>query len=360
MVTGIAPIESRVLGTAAPTGWRKTVRHPTARGYLYNMAANPPRPIELRAASLFDIDPELGELVDVRHLAAARQRAIVAVAELPAGPWSPAHLERAGGRPFAIMIVEGLVLRELLLAGSTATELLGPGDIVDHRGAQDALLPTVVRWSVPEAARVAILDDRLLAILRPWPGVGRILLDRAARRELRLATHRAIAQLPRVDQRLLAFFGHLAERWGRVAAPGVIVPMQLTHETLGRLIGARRPTVSLALKEMAGSGLLERRNDGTWLLRYEAFERLGAGAAIPAGWQSAEARPIAPPAASPNARPGRTGPALTVEDVKVLTARIDHLREQHARRLSHCATILERSRTVRLELRRERDGRPAP
>src|SRR3569623_1331628 len=80
----------------------------------------------------------------------------------------------------------------------------------------------------PEAARVAGLDDRLLAILRTWPGVGRILLDRAARRELRLTTHRAIAQLPRVDQRLLAYFGHLAERWGRVGAAGVIVPMQLT------------------------------------------------------------------------------------------------------------------------------------
>jgi CRP-like cAMP-binding protein len=323
------------------------------------MAATTPRPLELRAASLFDIDPELGELVDARHLAAARQRAIVAVAELPAGAWSPESLERAGGRPFAIMIVEGLLLRELLLAGSTATELLGPGDIVDHRGAEDALLPTVARWSVPEAARVAILDDRLLAILRPWPGVGRILLDRAARRELRLSTHRAIAQLPRVDQRLLAFFGHLAERWGRVAAPGVIVPMQLTHETLGRLIGARRPTVSLALKEMAGSGLLERRNDGTWLLRYEAFERLGAGAAIPAGWQSAEARPVAPSTDGGPARAGRAVRSLSVEDVKVLTARIDQLREQHARRMSHCATVLERSRSVRLERGRERDGRSA-
>jgi CRP/FNR family cyclic AMP-dependent transcriptional regulator len=112
------------------------------------------------------------------------------------------------------MVVDGVVLRELLLAGSTATELLGPGDIVDHAAPGETLLPTEARWSAPEAARVVILDDRLSAILRTWPGVGRILLRRAARREIRLSTHRAIAQLPRVDQRLLAFFGHLAERWG--------------------------------------------------------------------------------------------------------------------------------------------------
>ena len=320
------------------------------------MAAISPRGLDLRAASLFDIDPELGELVDARHVTAARQRAIVAVAELSAGAWSPECLDRASGRPFAIMVVEGLVLRELLLAGSTATELLGPGDIVDHRPSEDALLPAEARWSVPEAARVAILDDRLLAILRPWPGVGRILLDRLARRELRLSTHRAIAQLPRVDERLLAFFGHLAERWGRVAAPGIIVPLQLTHETLGRLIGARRPTVSLALKDMAEGGLLERRNDGTWLLRYEALERLGAEAAIPQGWQPAEARPVATP---PGNGEGTGAPArrpLSADDLQALRARVDRLREQHIRRMSHSATVLERSRSTRLALRHEMDG----
>jgi CRP-like cAMP-binding protein len=324
------------------------------------MAAISPRPLELRAASLFDLDPELGELVDPRHLPAARPRAIVAVADLPSGPWSPARLEHAGSRPFGLMVVEGIVLRELLLAGSTATELLGPGDIVDHRSAEDALLPIGARWSVPEAARIAILDDRLLAILRPWPAVGRVLLDRATRREARLSTHRAIAQLPRVDERLLAFFAHLAERWGRVAASGVVVPMQLTHETLGRLIGARRPTVSLSLRDMAADGLLERRNDGSWLLHYEAFARLGAEDAIPRGWQPADARPLAPAVgdashAAVAARVPR--PAMSAEDVQALRARVDSLREQHARRMSRCATVIERSRSTRLILRDERGER---
>ena len=178
------------------------------------MAVNAPG-IELRAAALYDVDRELAEALDERQLADARLRAIVPVAELAAGPWPTAHLR-------------------------TATELLGPGDIVDFTGVEDALLPADVRWSVPDAARIMVLDDRMLAILRAWPGVARVLLSRAVQRERRLATHRAIAQLPRVDLRLLAFFGHLGERWGRVTPSGVLLPLHLTHETLGRLIGARR------------------------------------------------------------------------------------------------------------------------
>jgi CRP/FNR family transcriptional regulator, cyclic AMP receptor protein len=319
-------------------------------------AVTSPRPLELRAASLFDLDPEVADLVDARHLAAARSRAIVPVADLPAGPWSPASLAHASGRPFALMVVEGLVLRELLLAGSTATELLGPGDIVDHRSAEDALLPSETAWSVPEAARIAVLDDRLLVVLRPWPAVGRILLDRAARRELRLSTHRAIAQLPRVDERLLAFFGHLAERWGRVASAGVVVPMQLTHETLGRLIGARRPTVSLALKDLSGAGLLERRSDGSWLLRYEAFARLGADAAIPPGWQPGEARPLAGAVAGEDRGEPRDRRALSPEDVKALRVRVERLRAEHTSRMTRCATLLERSRSARPAVAGERSG----
>src|SRR3954464_2422228 len=84
----------------------------------------------LRAASLFDIDPELAEGLDARRRAEARARAIVSPAARPPGPWSPAHLSEGATRPFALIVVDGLVLRELVLAGSTATELLGPCDIV--------------------------------------------------------------------------------------------------------------------------------------------------------------------------------------------------------------------------------------
>jgi CRP/FNR family cyclic AMP-dependent transcriptional regulator len=298
----------------------------------------------LRAASLFDIDSELAERLGPTQRAEARGRAIVPVADLPAGPWSPVELGDVASRPFALMVVEGLLLRELVLTGSTATELLGPPDIVSVLPTDDALLPAEVQWSVPQAARIVVLDDRLVHVLRAWPGVGRVLLDRAARREARLATHRAIAQLPRVDQRLLAFFAHLGERWGRVAGDGVVLPLQLTHETLGRLIGARRPTVSLALKELAASGSVERRKDGSWLLTYEAFELFGAGDQVPIGWQAADARQLPDGEQDAPDRP----PGVKPEDIDVLRKRVEHLRREHADRLSRGVHVLERSRQVRL------------
>jgi len=308
----------------------------------------------LRAASLFDLDPELSEHLDARQRSEVRSHAVVPVADLPAGPWDPASLLDAVSRPFGVMVVDGLLLREILLAGSTAAELLGPCDIVAVAPVDDPLLPTEVVWSVPQEARIAILDDRLLQILRSWPAVGRLLLDRAARREARLSTHRAIAQLPRVELRLLAFFAHLSERWGRVASAGIVMPLYLTHETLGRLIGARRPTVSLALKDLAIDGLLERRDDGSWVLSYDAFERLGAAPELRASWQPAEARHLAEPEPEPEPAPVLSGPERAA-----LLARIEALRAQHAERLSRCTLTLERARATRREIVRVRAERAA-
>ena len=308
----------------------------------------------VRAASLFDIDAELAERLDARQRTEARPHAIVPVIELTAGPWSPEHLDDGAARAFALMVTDGLVLRELLLVGSTATELLGPGDVVALGPSDDAFLPTKAEWSVPQAARIAVLDDRLAGIVHAWPGVSRLLLERAARREIRLSTHRAIAQLPRVDQRLVAFFAHLAERWGRVAANGVVVPIQLTHETLGRLIGARRPTVSLALKDLAADGLLRRREDGAWLLGYEAFERLGAESAVPVGWQRADARPLGEPRGDGAAASRQAARGMTPEDMAALRERVESLRSQYETRLIRAASTVERSREMRLTLRRER------
>ena len=124
-------------------------------------------------------------------------------------------------------------------------------------------------WSVLSPSTFAVLDRRFAAELARWPEVTAALFDRLSERSLRLATTQAISQLTRVDRRLKALFWHLAERWGRVSGDGVIVPLALTHRILGQLVGARRPTVSTALGELAERGELTRRADGSWLLRGE-------------------------------------------------------------------------------------------
>ena len=81
----------------------------------------------------------------------------------------------------------------------------------------------------------------------------------------RLTGQLVICQLPRVDQRVLAILWLLAESWGHVTPGGVRLPLALTHETLGALIGARRPTVTLALRKLSEKGSIVRQDSG-WLL----------------------------------------------------------------------------------------------
>ena len=92
-------------------------------------------------------------------------------------------------------------------------------------------------------------------------------MRKAIRRVHSLALHLAVSHLRRVDTRLLVLLWHLADRWGRVEPDGVRVPMRLTHQTLGRLVGAQRPSVTTALKQLADAGHVARMADGTWLLR---------------------------------------------------------------------------------------------
>jgi CRP-like cAMP-binding protein len=91
------------------------------------------------------------------------------------------------------------------------------------------------------------------------------LFDRVVRRSRRLAVNMAIVHQPRVDVRLRMFFWLLAERWGIRGPDGVRLPVPLTHALLGELVAARRQTVSKALGELAGQGLLGW-NGEAWLL----------------------------------------------------------------------------------------------
>ena len=100
-------------------------------------------------------------------------------------------------------------------------------------------------------------------------GVLATLLERTMRRTLRMGVHQALLQLSPVETRLLVLFWHLAERWGRVTPKGIVLPLGLTHQLLGQLVGCRRASVTTALKAVTRSGLVVRLGDGGWLLRGE-------------------------------------------------------------------------------------------
>jgi CRP/FNR family cyclic AMP-dependent transcriptional regulator len=81
-----------------------------------------------------------------------------------------------------------------------------------------------------------------------------VLLARATRRARLLSFRLAILELRHVDLRVLLLLWHLADRWGRVSAEGIRLDLELTHELIGRMIGAHRTSVPLALKQLTDQG----------------------------------------------------------------------------------------------------------
>jgi CRP/FNR family transcriptional regulator, cyclic AMP receptor protein len=260
-----------------------------------------PHDLQERVAPLLDVDPDLGEFLTPEQARDAHRRLVVRLRRLETGPWAAASLSVADPGHLGLLLLDGVIMREVLTTDVAATELLGPGDVVRPWQLADeaSLLRAQVRWSVLCDARVAVLDRRLAQQLTSFPEVMSLLMERMGGRSQRLAIAQAIAQLNRVDQRLLTLFWHLAERWGRMTPDGIAVPLTLSHRLLGQLVGARRPTVSTALGELAAQGKVLRRTDGSWLLP-----------GTPPGEPDARIMRFVPPRRRFMAREAATGPAL--------------------------------------------------
>ena len=76
----------------------------------------------------------------------------------------------------------------------------------------------------------------------------------------------AIAHHHRLEDRLRLFFWELADRYGHVTPAGVRLDIGLTHELIGHLVGAYRPSVSVALARLERDGHVRRGERGLLLL----------------------------------------------------------------------------------------------
>lgn len=224
--------------------------------------------------SILDIDPELAQDLDEESLALARRHLAATPITLPFGPLQVPTPN--GDQPTPVLglfVVDGLIARDVELAGRATTELLGAGDVIRPWDDDFSLdqLPGSVSWSVLQPTRAVILDRRFAAVAGRWPVIFDTIVQRTMRRSRSLAIQRAIAQVPRVDARIIVLMWMLAERWGRVGTDGIRLPLSLTHDTIAKLVGARRPSVTTALGSLARKGLLQRADDG-WLLHGESAQ----------------------------------------------------------------------------------------
>jgi CRP/FNR family cyclic AMP-dependent transcriptional regulator len=250
---------------------------------------------EPRWAPLLELDPELGRLLPPSRRAEAARGLVVSVQELSDGGRGLARLDRSSPCHLGLLVLDGVVAREVVLGHTVSTELLGAGDVIRPWTIEEpvALLESTVLWSALSDVRLAVLDRRLAAELCGYPELYAALVDRLSQRSARLATTQAISQMTRVDRRLVALFWHLAERWGRVTAAGVHVPLRISHRMLGQLVGARRPTISSAVAQLAETGELVRRPDGTWLVAGERAAPPATGRPAPPRFKLLTERAVA-------------------------------------------------------------------
>jgi len=111
-----------------------------------------------------------------------------------------------------------------------------------------------------------VLDASFIQRMSAYPEVIAELAGRLARSSAEGCLRLAIVQEPCLSSRLHFMLWHLADRYGRVHPEGVVLHLPLCHSLLSWLVGASRPAVSRALKELERAGHIARRTDGTWWL----------------------------------------------------------------------------------------------
>jgi CRP-like cAMP-binding protein len=220
-----------------------------------------------RHASLLDLDPDLGADLDDGRREAARRHLAVRLARVEKGEWRPEADAFGAQGGVGLFVVDGFAVRRVQLAHRAAAELLGPGEILRpwQDDGEHAHYPFAATFQILRPLTLAVLDRSFRVRVGAVPEVVGALFARVTERARLLAGNLVVAQLPSVEDRVLVVLWHLADRFGRVRRDGVLLPVNLSHEIIGTIVGARRPSVTSAVGRLTARGLVARDPAG-WLL----------------------------------------------------------------------------------------------
>lgn len=225
------------------------------------------------AVWVLDEDPDLGRNVEGPRRGELQSRAVARLLRIGCSESDLAALVPAHENDLGVLVLDGLLARNVVVAGAAFTELVGTGDLLrPHDDLTDPKsLRAHVAWTVMEPTRLALLDHRFARRVAPWlPAIAAVLLERTVQRARWLSIRLAINEKRRIDERLLLLMWHLADRWGRVDSDATRLPLRLTHELLGRMVCAHRSSVTTALNHLVEKGSLSRDSQGLWILHGEA------------------------------------------------------------------------------------------
>jgi len=233
------------------------------------MADPPPRKRLTTIVTVVDEDSDVAQDLSAPRLEQARRESVARLVVLGPGESFPLEDVLAGRGGLGLLVLDGAVVRSLAMGDRNGLELFGPGDLVrpsESAGEAGIMMPTRIGWWALCPTHLAVLDARFTSRMCSYPEVIDQLTGRLERRSSNHALRLTIMQQPRLPTRLHLLLWHLADRFGRMHPEGVVLPLALSHEVLAQLVGAQRPSVSRALKELERGELIARLPDGTWRL----------------------------------------------------------------------------------------------
>jgi CRP/FNR family transcriptional regulator, cyclic AMP receptor protein len=233
-------------------------------------ASRPALDAERATVRVLQADEALGAGLAPHVRAEARERAIAETLVLEAGAWTPEVPSSDWRGGLGLLVLEGLISRQVMVKRRTSLELLGPGDLLRPWSYPPGLLSSVsvpATWEVLTAARLAVLDRQFAARSAPWPEVTGVLLDRAVQRSRLLAVQSAVRQGGPTEERLLLMLWHLAHRWGEFDRDGVALRLRgLSPAVLARMAATSRAAAAGALDRLQAQGRVEQLEEGGWWL----------------------------------------------------------------------------------------------
>jgi CRP/FNR family transcriptional regulator, cyclic AMP receptor protein len=245
---------------------RRGLRPPASAARDRSIAADHLTSARCEWVGILDEDPDLCATLDPKIATRARRLLRAPVVILDRDDPRPPEYDPA--TTFGLLVLSGLMGRRVGIGRAHAIELLGPGDILrpwDHDHELDSV-PAEIEWRVFRPIRIAVLGGEITRVIGQRPELLIAFSGRLLHRARASAYLAAVSHLTSVDDKVLVTLWHLASRWGRVSPQGVEITLSLTHEVIGEIIGARRPTVTLALSRMVRRKALRRGPRGTFIL----------------------------------------------------------------------------------------------
>jgi CRP/FNR family transcriptional regulator, cyclic AMP receptor protein len=210
--------------------------------------------------------PELLDAIPAERLRSARHALRARSILVRKGRWEAMSDARLTDGGVGFLILDGAMVRCVTAAHRTSGELLGPGDLIrpDYDLSEEP--PFGTYWRAISDVRLAVLDARFTRAAAFVPETALALIASVTRRTGAVSRQLVIVQSQAVENRILILLRYLADRWGVMTREGLVLPSFLSHGTLSLLLGARRPSVTSAMVRLSGRGMVERREDGRWVL----------------------------------------------------------------------------------------------